>query len=619
MTDPRLAALEQRVGLKFGNYVLQRVLGKGSMGAVYMARDEALLRPTAVKILSWDLEDTFGQDPMEWFLDEARSVARINHPRVVQIYAAAKQSETCYIAMEFVDGPSAEMLVIKEGPLSVERATRMLLDVATALQAAHDAGVIHRDVKPANILVSAATGRAKLGDFGMALSTRTRREGKGAIRAGTAFYTAPENWQGMLATARSDIYALGATYYYLLTGRPPYVAESTAAVREMHLFAEVPDPRRLRASLPAAVADLVQRTMAKSAQMRFESAGGLAAQARALLRELADGTPSSVYHGPTAEAEASAAAEVTPSLPTFALPSGVFEKPLGFVRQPFAAVDLAELPYQEGPFAAASASIQDCIQRQVMAIGLVGPIGTGRSVLLQWLTQQLAGSHSVLLVQPPAGATAGQLTRSVGLALGMGDAPFDNLVAQLPNICERAETTRGFPLLIVDELSPSTWVEASQIAALSRRTRKFSLLLCANEVLRERVNELVETCISMSRLSVSEGEDYLEAWLKSSLAPGMLPLLFTPDARLILVCRAQGTMSRLNLLATNATVLAVAAGRRIVTSFEAWVAKEDVSGLVASAALRRDLPKRPKTWPPDEVQSALRRFRSFGYGNSSSS
>ena len=231
-------------GRRLGNYLIERVVGRGRMGVVYRAWDVALLRPTAVKVLAWELENATDHSPAGWFLDEARHVARINHPRVVQIYAVASHSDVRYIAMEFVDGPSAESLVEREGPLPLDRATGILIDVAGALQAAHDAGVIHRDVKPANILIAQSDDGAKLGDFGLALSSRTIEEGRGRIRAGTPYYTAPELWQGTVASPSSDVYALGATFYYLLTGKPPFYSGDITAQIESKPPPTVTERRR---------------------------------------------------------------------------------------------------------------------------------------------------------------------------------------------------------------------------------------------------------------------------------------------------------------------------------------------------------------------------------------
>ncbi|GEJ56705.1 serine/threonine-protein kinase [Anaeromyxobacter diazotrophicus] len=282
--------LAKLVGTRLGNYRLERLVGRGRMGAVYLAQDEALLRPTAVKVLAWSAAEARGHDPVKWFLAEARLVARINHPRVVQIYGAARQGDRCYIAMEYVAGASAEALVAECGALPPARATDLLVQAAAALEAAHRCGVVHRDVKPANLLIG-PEGSVKLGDFGMALGSAGIRTAHAHLRVGTPYYTAPEIWRGEAATPASDLYSLGATYFQLLTGRPPYPAHDVAAVEQAHLGAAVPDPRELVPGLPAACAALAMRALAKSPRERPASAEALGKEARRVLRELAAAPP----------------------------------------------------------------------------------------------------------------------------------------------------------------------------------------------------------------------------------------------------------------------------------------------------------------------------------------
>jgi serine/threonine protein kinase len=270
-------------GTRLGNYRLERVLGRGRMGVVYFAIDEALLRPTALKVLSWMIAEPSSQNPEAWFLAEARSMARINHPHVIQIYGAAKHSGYCHIAMELVDGAPAYNAVERSGPYPPDRATEILVHVASALHAAHNARVVHCDVKPENILIGSSRS-AKLGDFGMA----RHAEMPPALRplhAGTPLYTAPELWMGQSPTPATDIYALGVTYFYLLAGRQPFGGTNLDSLRRAHLEAPLPDVRSVAPHVPVGCTHILRRCLAKLPKDRYSSAQVLGWDALALLQK----------------------------------------------------------------------------------------------------------------------------------------------------------------------------------------------------------------------------------------------------------------------------------------------------------------------------------------------
>jgi hypothetical protein len=593
------------VGLKLGNYRLERLLGRGRMGVVYLATDEALLRPTAVKVLSWSIADAGGHDPVQWFLAEARTVARINHPRVVQIYGAARHGEHCYLAMEYVPGPSAEALVAGGKPLAPALATEILLQATSALRAAHRSGVIHRDVKPANLLLGEG-GVTKLGDFGMALGPAEVRAGNANLRVGTPYYTAPEIWRGEAATAASDLYSLGATYFHLLTGRPPYPGADLAAVERGHLLAAPPDPRELVPGLADSCAALVHRALAKSPRERHASAQELLWEASRVLRELASGH-SAAPRSPSRAVHASPAP--VPELPAAA---GPLAEGLGFARQPFSDVDPAAHPRLCEPLAVARGRFLLALQDEATcAIAVTGPPGSGRASLCRHLSTELGRSRLVLHVAegPPAGRTLLQRLRgAVGAAESADDEDLEALVLRLG---EERERQGALPLVVLDGALPRR--PSAEVASLARAavwTRSFQLLLrgppglameLAAAGLGARPDGLRE--VAVPPLDGEHLSRHLRAWLESTLAPEAPPILVTPDALRLVVLRSEGALARVDCIAANMLWLAAAERRRTLSTWHAWTApdRERWSDAGSPAAL----PRRPEGWPPPEVVDAI--------------
>src|SRR5690349_12527293 len=373
------------------------------MGVVYLATDEALLRPTAVKVLTWSPAE---HDPEAWFLAEARNVARLNHPSVVQIYSVARHGPHRYIAMEYVEGVSAEVMVTRKGPFSAERATEVILQLAAALELAHASGIIHRDVKPGNILIK-ADGTAKLGDFGMAVSAL--RVPRSEVRAGTPHYFAPEIWRGEPATIATDIYALGATYYYLLTGRPPLDGPTIAGLSAAHQRQEVVAPPELAADVAAACMRVVRRCMAKSPAERFESARAVAWEARGVLRELE--SPWLVREPPEGRAG------TAPAVDTLAA-----WRELGFELEPFVEAEPGALPYRGAPFDALRRELEERLAVAGTTLMLTGAPGSGRSVLARSVLFE-RGELGAYVDLGHAGARSGSLVQRIARAFGAVAGP----------------------------------------------------------------------------------------------------------------------------------------------------------------------------------------------------
>ncbi|HHH27174.1 MAG TPA: response regulator [Polyangiaceae bacterium] len=252
-----------------GRYTIEAQLGEGTMGLVYRARERLLERPIAIKTIApaWAHEPAFVQS----FLEEARSMARIRHPNVVQLYTVGDLESAYYMAMEFVRGSSLDRILVnhvtRSERLSVHNVVALLNDIIKGVAAIHEAGLTHCDLKPANVVVEEQTGRPVIIDFGLATQAGPD---EAAHRAGSPAYMSPERAAGGPATEQSDIYALGITAYELLVGELPYPARTREEVEAMHR--DLPIPRMSdRFEELAAFEPVIHRAMQKHPDHRFTS------------------------------------------------------------------------------------------------------------------------------------------------------------------------------------------------------------------------------------------------------------------------------------------------------------------------------------------------------------
>ena len=258
-----------------GRYELKDLAGTGGMSSVYRARDSVLERTVAIKIL----HEHFSDDPeyVERFRREARALAQLNHPNIVTVIDRGEFEGRQFIVFEHVDGETLKSLVDREGPLPVDRALALVHQVARGLAFAHEHGVVHRDVKPQNVLLD-EDGVAKVTDFGIARSIDPSDEltETGAL-LGTSEYIAPEQASGQRVDERSDQYSLATVLYELLTGEPPYTGESFMAVALKHVREPVPSVRDRRPDVSPRLDAIVARAMAKRPEDRFPSTDALMA------------------------------------------------------------------------------------------------------------------------------------------------------------------------------------------------------------------------------------------------------------------------------------------------------------------------------------------------------
>jgi len=256
-----------------GRYSIERELGRGGMGIVLLARDVALDRPVAIKLLPPHLATQPAE--RDRFLQEARTAAGLAHPNIVPIHLVEARGELVFFVMGFVDGETLRDRVERAGPLPPRLAMKLLQEVAWALGYAHQRGVIHRDVKPDNIMIERATERALVTDYGIALGTRAAESAGGPV-VGTARFMSPEQACGEPVDARSDLYSLGATFFYALTGRAPFEGTNLPAILTKHVYETAPLVQTLRPELPAKLAAVVDRLLRKAPAERFQTGDDLA-------------------------------------------------------------------------------------------------------------------------------------------------------------------------------------------------------------------------------------------------------------------------------------------------------------------------------------------------------
>jgi formylglycine-generating enzyme required for sulfatase activity/serine/threonine protein kinase len=278
--EPSPAATDS-VPQKIGPYAVRRRLGGGAMGEVWLAWDPALQREVAIKTLRPEV--ALRSHGLDRFLREARLAARLHHTNAVTVYQAGVEGQTAYIAMEYVEGQSLDKAVSPGKPMDWHDATRAVRDAAAGLAAAHKLGLIHRDVKPSN-LMRTLDGVTKVGDFGLARvqAAQTQLTQQGAL-LGTPAYMAPELWQRKEADASSDVYALACTYYCLLTGEGPFDADSFVALGYQHTYEPLPDPRQHASVLPDAVCRILVKGASKEPESRYQTAAEMLAELEKLL------------------------------------------------------------------------------------------------------------------------------------------------------------------------------------------------------------------------------------------------------------------------------------------------------------------------------------------------
>src|ERR671925_1547768 len=253
-------------------YRLEARLGSGGMSTVYLARDQTLERPVAAKVMHREISDQ--PDQLERFRREARTVAKLSHPNVVAVIDAGEDGGYPYIVFEYVDGETLKQRIERLGGLPLDESAAYAIEIARGLGTAHLRRLVHRDVKPQNVLID-AEGRAKVTDFGIARSLEAKSLTAPGRVLGTTDYVSPEQALGHEVTEQSDIYSLGIVLYEMLTGEVPFQADTQVAVAMKHVREPLPDVQRRRPEISAALAAVVERATAKETRNRYATVGAL--------------------------------------------------------------------------------------------------------------------------------------------------------------------------------------------------------------------------------------------------------------------------------------------------------------------------------------------------------
>jgi serine/threonine protein kinase len=408
-----LAGSELPVGTEFAGYRITGVIGRGGMSIVYSAEHMRLGRPAALKVLSPMLAADEGFRSR--FTRESQLAAGLDHPSIVAIYDAGETDGLLYIAMRLVRGDDLGGLLEREGPLSFARAFSIVEQIGGALDHAHTQGLIHRDVKPANILVERPSERAYLSDFGVVKETSSRGLTKTGFFLGTFEYAAPEQIEGREVDGRTDVYALGCVLYESLTAEAPFAAQTEGSVIHAHLVEPPPRATEKRPDLPTVVNDVIATAMAKAQENRYPTCGELVRALRA-----------AVGHGDAVATESDPAGVQGAAATVFATSPGTAAPALPADPDPVAQPDEVSAPASEPPGVPASAAAKE---QRTMAITR-GRIVAAAAILVAVIAAAVAaalligGNDSSTSSNPPtvpstSTSTSPSTSTSVDVAVGL--------------------------------------------------------------------------------------------------------------------------------------------------------------------------------------------------------
>lgn len=270
-----------------GRYVVEKELGKGAMGVVYLGRDPTIDRIVAIKTLALTQEFDEGEikDVRKRFFHEAAAAGRLNHPNIVTIYDAGEDHDLSYIAMEYVDGIPLSSYIKPNKLLPIGTVLEIVAEIAGALGYAHEQDVVHRDIKPGNLMYNPKTGSLKVADFGIARITSNSSTKTGVI-LGTPSFMSPEQMSGQKVDGRSDLFSLGSTMFVMLTGQRPFAGDSIATLSYQIMSEKHPDICKLRPELPTSVRNIIDKALQKDPEKRYASGDSMKRAIKRVLKEL---------------------------------------------------------------------------------------------------------------------------------------------------------------------------------------------------------------------------------------------------------------------------------------------------------------------------------------------
>lgn len=570
-----------QLGDLVGNYLIERRLGAGGQAEVFLARDLVLQRQIALKVFFR------GSSPLQTDtgLAEARLVATLDHPNIVRVLHVEQSGGVWYLAMEYVSGGSLDARVCRLGPLRPVVALRCVLSVAVALAHAHGLGVVHRDVKPQNILQS-RSGALKLADFGLAAAVVAPRDTVAPAPLGTPQFMSPEVWLGHPATAASDIYGLGATLYFILTGQPPFRAKTIETLRAAHLSQEPV----FGADVPAAAANLVRHCMAKEPTARPLPAAALVDEILDVLSTLTGDRRWLVRR-------------------RGAVPVAGAEKAED--RRAAARVAVLQLP----PLAAARKTLVEALEGTVAVVVVYG---CQDETLTRLVHQEVdsQGSRTFLaarLVLAGPEALRGRLSEQLGLQPSAPGTWHGRAVAELVPNGGGSAAKNVVEVALHRTLGASEVTDLVELGVRAEGKGVLFLVVGSAEVaekLRSEAEALQHAAvvrgIEVPELTPDDRVRYLTLWVETASAGRAH---WTPDGLRMAAALAADPRGSIERLAHNAIRIAEATGTGLLTTWTVLGAEAHGRYLQTNEEILPEWRTRPARWPDDVMLATLVRLR----------